>query len=666
MSEQSRLTEFPDNITHLRPQTSRITKTEPMQAREEPTTSFKRNENKDCSGMRKVHSVKALKMDFFKGKEGDQRETFLTAEFSRNATSSSSLVSWSRRQVHGSNTNICRNVDGEHSMRKVASWSGPQLSRRRRPSFSPSCNAEPEEETTLTIKLVPRILAKISIAILVLGALIDLSSKSNDSYLLRASSSANRPALGSAAIKSVTEALSPILPFTGGIDLRKEDYWTSASPLQSFTSVVGQVWEAFVSSKNISSRANKETSSTSQQSLQRILSHEAILSSPEGFISKDDIAQLTLEDVSQLIVFATESNRITFDESRFIGRQLPRVRKVIYAVNDAVQKSRGRGVLLSTRPGAPNKASQPGSMDTLMFCAVIRIFGEWRILRQVPDGFKGYAVGMNLGYKDIVQNIAKVELAVHSWLDASEVPSNGVIRSPTVIELLKYEFLQGIHPNLPRLKDRTAAMGLLWVCRQLQYQNQVYENTITKSDRFPSTTDAVAAAYKKVYNEYHGWAVQKIFTYSFQAAPEPEVIFRHMNPHKMKELREADMTANHRSKIADNEVVLQPEKEENPVISWLKKLENDLEKNPVVSWVKKIGDEWRRKVDEWRRKMLPWSDNNNDGLAQNRPDDEYFITAEMTKNASENINAFLLVARPLVADLGLVLERFNMNDPTKV
>ena len=31
--------------------------------------------------------------------------------------------------------------------------------------------------------------------------------------------------LGSAAISSVTSTLSPILPFTGGLDLRREDYW---------------------------------------------------------------------------------------------------------------------------------------------------------------------------------------------------------------------------------------------------------------------------------------------------------------------------------------------------------------------------------------------------------------------------------------------------------
>jgi hypothetical protein len=53
--------------------------------------------------------------------------------------------------------------------------------------------------------------------------------------------------LGSAAISSVTEALSPILPFTGGLDLRREDYWTNGL-FGSVSSIIEQVSDAFSSS----------------------------------------------------------------------------------------------------------------------------------------------------------------------------------------------------------------------------------------------------------------------------------------------------------------------------------------------------------------------------------------------------------------------------------
>ena len=48
-----------------------------------------------------------------------------------------------------------------------------------------------------------------------------------------------------------------------------------------------------------------------------------------------------------------------------------------------------------------NPAVGYGDIDALQFCAVVRLLVEWRILRQVPEGYKGYSVGMSLGHKDI-------------------------------------------------------------------------------------------------------------------------------------------------------------------------------------------------------------------------------------------------------------------------
>jgi hypothetical protein len=51
---------------------------------------------------------------------------------------------------------------------------------------------------------------------------------------------------------------------------------------------------------------------------------------------------------------------------------------------------------------------------------------------------------------------------------------------------------------------------------------------------FKTANSAVSSAYTDVYGKFHGWAVQKIFGYSFQAAPEVDVIYKYMNPHHLK------------------------------------------------------------------------------------------------------------------------------------
>jgi len=105
-------------------------------------------------------------------------------------------------------------------------------------------------------------------------------------------------------------------------------------------------------------------------------------------------------------------------------------------------------------------------------------------------------------------------------------------RSPTLRELLIQEIELDVHPNskLPQLKEKSAAMGLLWVQRQLHYQTSIFNNILSVPKLFPTMNIAVSGAYTSVYGNLHGWAVQKIFNYSFQSAPAAEEIFRHMNP----------------------------------------------------------------------------------------------------------------------------------------
>lgn len=332
--------------------------------------------------------------------------------------------------------------------------------------------------------------------------------------------------LGSAAISSITEELSPILPFAGGMDLRRADYWSTFDGdwFGTLKSVAHQVNEAFVQRKE----AKKELRESSPVDSRKKLStkHVNTIAAPKPFASVESIAALTLDEVAVLFRYATESSNQGFSYSRFVSPLKPKVRSVVESMRNAVRKSRGHGVkgFVNT-----DTATEDG-IDALKFAAAMRVFAEWRMVRLVPEGFKGFAVGMSLGHKDVVQNLVKMEDAVHFWLDQQTHIDGGHI-APSLRQLLSFEVETGIHPEnrLPRLTEKTAGMGLLWVSRQLSYQTHIFDN-ILHVNRFASSRDAIGAAYKSVYDQYHGWAVQKIFSYSFQAAPEAEVVLRHMNP----------------------------------------------------------------------------------------------------------------------------------------
>jgi len=411
----------------------------------------------------------------------------------------------------------------------------------------------------------------------------------------KTSNSRPRSGLGSAAIDSVTSALSPILPFTGGVDLRRKEYWDmSSSSLSSsslshddqegwwFTasSLVGWVQTAVTGdyvfsdkpvfssvlmrvpragalddgsdedgTMNVSSSQQRNAVVTRRRSSTQARS--PVLAAPEPFLSKEEIAQMTLADMAGVFRYAIESNRDGFDESQFFDQVSPRMKQVAAAMDDATMQSRGENVRSANTQiatdeqddnNAVSDALAPsvgfGDMDALQFCAAMRLFAEWRILRQVPEGYKGYAVGMGLGHKDVVQNVAKIESAAHAWTEEQSEDNIASSSSPTLRQLLQYEVDSDFHPTakLPQLKEKSSAMGLLWVRRQLQYQTAIFSNMMEVPSTYPNTNAAVAAAYKEVYDQYHGWAVQKIFNYSFQAAPQAEVIMRFMNPHRLKEV----------------------------------------------------------------------------------------------------------------------------------
>jgi len=231
------------------------------------------------------------------------------------------------------------------------------------------------------------------------------------------------------------------------------------------------------------------------------------------------------------------------------------------------------------------------------------------------------------------------------------------LRSPTIRDLLDFEVEMGVNPSgsLPRLKEKSAAMGLLWVRRQLQYQTLLFDNVMGIPAKFSSTAGAVSAAYKSVYDRYHGWAVQKIFSYSFQSAPEAEEIYKHMNPRLLEEVMHAGETL----KEASAEPVID-EGAATPDVA----VGDD---NPFVSFFNHVGGEWDKLVASIGKAFLPKEDSElslREGSNENAFDN--FVTQEMIKDAHGQIKNYLKVGFPLLSDLEAVFDELNMDDPSKV
>jgi hypothetical protein len=483
--------------------------------------------------------------------------------------------------------------------------------------------------------------------------------------------------LGSAAISSVTTTLSPILPFTGGVDLRREDYWANGV-IGSFSSVMEQVRDAFAtsetresSSKSYLSTARGGASVSSKRrrkSPNKKSQHTFALSRTEPFVPLKDIAELTLRDVAMAFRYALESTREGFNKGKFVSSAAPRVKKVFEQMSAAAALSRGKNVNVPTT----DLNLLHGDIDALHFCAAMRIFAEWRVLRQVPEGYKGYAIGMSLGQKDIIQNVAKIEKAVHSLIDHQGNVLNVLssqeygtskemaeIYSPTLRELLQYEVAMDIHGDeQPRLKEKSGAMGLLWVRRQLHYQTELFSNVIKIPEHFESSRAAVSAAYSEVFDKFHGWTVQKIFNYSFQAAPEAEEIIRFMNPQRLQEVTE-DAEAKFLGTKKDTRQTASDGGHQDG--------------NLLDRFGRHIGSEWGKLTrsiiqvfDKSPKEKTDYVRSSDELDVSLRVDIDDYINKEMEADAHEQILEYLDMAQPLLVDLASLFDEFNMEDPTKV
>ena len=575
------------------------------------------------------------------------------------------------------------------------------------------------------------------VSCLIFGTLSDLVFRSgggigiglNDKKHKLHDSESKSGILGSAMIESLSDALLPILPFAGGVDLRRDDAWKS---WRNYLSIFGDGDylndnETANSRKKVKVQLIPRGGAIGKKGRNGGPTSAMVLSTTESFLPLDDIADMTLREISYTFHYLVESGKEefhidTFVSTDFEGEQVnSRMEKAVRSIDDAAKRSRGEGIqpaLTSNEEGTSGDSSN-GDIDALRFSAAMRILAEWRVLRQVPPGYKGYAVGMNLGQKDVVQNLAKIEHAAHKWIEArlsdGQCDDGKVCdqkRSPTLRQLLEDEIDNNVHPNnkLPRLKDKTAAMGLLWVRRQLHYQTAIFDNILSVPKTYATVIEAVSAAYADVYGSLHGWAVQKIFNYSFQAAPNAKEIFRHMNPRLLEEVKNSatlpSQPDNYSNDEMSNDIMeeIMIESAPDDIEFFIpKELKVEIkEGNPFLNFFENIGSEFDKLGHhiggEWDKLLCNISNtfdknkdedcdnitsssssslaarggsssqqkSSNTNLNYDVIDVEEHTSKIMQEDANQHIEVFLKIVSPMLDDLAALFDEMNMDDPTKV
>eukprot|EP00546_Thalassionema_frauenfeldii_P011850 CAMPEP_0178908246 /NCGR_PEP_ID=MMETSP0786-20121207/7816_1 /TAXON_ID=186022 /ORGANISM="Thalassionema frauenfeldii, Strain CCMP 1798" /LENGTH=370 /DNA_ID=CAMNT_0020580127 /DNA_START=646 /DNA_END=1755 /DNA_ORIENTATION=+ len=370
----------------------------------------------------------------------------------------------------------------------------------------------------------------------------------------------------------------------------------------------------------------------------------------------------------------------------------------MHATNTAVIKSRGFNVAAAKTEGTTSN----GNYDALYFCAASRLIVDWRAVKAVPEEYKAYSVGMKMAKRDLIQNIAKVEDGVHKWIDSKVSAGIEEIDSPTISQLLKYELLNGVHPRLPKLKDNTVAIGVVWMYRQLQFQSEIFRNLQECRASNDSAMYAMKAAYKTVFDNYHGWALQQGFNYAFKGAPPISMIFSMMNPDLSVSIEnkanEADvvilpMTFHSTDKDRDDEVVEdmfhgfdlfqnidrgwktlggkveqewfglidklvmggnRPMKENRSSVRSSSESETDADESIASDGSLSV----KTNCEEYARNSIP-------SFVLSGPSLELHIKDETSKAANNDMKAYSTVMSPMLEDISWTINDFGMNDPSK-
>jgi hypothetical protein len=448
-----------------------------------------------------------------------------------------------------------------------------------------------------------------------------------------------------------------------------------------------------VSSRDALSRLSTSILKSFTSSASRRRAALQAITTKECFARLDYIEQLSVGDITVLFRYAASVNHADFIRKQFLAGHSDLIRAMVTAIDLAVKVSRGS----SSEAAKIASNSKQGDIDALYFLATTRIFAEWRTVRMVPKGFKRYSVAMNLAYRDVLQNSAKIESAVHAYLKyhlGSLSDIDQTIPSPSLRQLLQYELDTNVHSNLPRLTDYSAASGLLWIKRQLHYQEVTFANTLQIPAVYPSSKDAGGAAYREVYESCHGWAVKQIFQNSFGASPSVEAIWKAMVPPK-KPFKASSVKASSASTkdsprrprgpgrklsdVSEDTFPLDGERPENEIIVALDNFGKHItgEWNKLLNNFNCVTDEEHKQANlvacaesflDIQGGASTSFDSVDDNVDDNVVEQQVRIagaSASPVDKVKREIEEHIQEMWPIVGELSGLIEELNMNDPTK-
>jgi Glycolipid transfer protein (GLTP) len=439
------------------------------------------------------------------------------------------------------------------------------------------------------------------------------------------------------------------------------------------------------------------------------------ISTNDMFISEHDLGNLSLFNIKEILTYIIEMNRPDFNRQSRLNNLKQNAQNVIISVEAAVSESMGSGTVLPRKTMDQHildsntmQCGNAASIDALGFVAFVRLFAEWRAVRLVPKtGYKAYAFGMGLAKRDLLQNAEKLENAVQQYLINQEEKkcSHMKTSSPTLMQILQFELDQRKHPTLPRLTDNSAASGLLWIQRQIQYQTKIFKNVaMIEYGDFKSSKDAALAAYRSTYELYHGFVLRQLFQRTVEASPDADVLLRYMNMPNLYFDDENDLTFSSSAPTIDEDIdinvptiyegvdiheawvhvpidqsivssspdlIIEADSPTDSVDTRKSSIFAKINGQIVRMFTQCSGKETAKVNDKNVFDMMSTNKSSNESMTRFESNTVHLgITpyrTEKTKQrqASEDISDYLETAQPILDELDILLNEFNMKDPSR-
>ena len=197
-----------------------------------------------------------------------------------------------------------------------------------------------------------------------------------------------------------------------------------------------------------------------------------------------------------------------------------------------------RQLLPSPRSEVPADAAQPGAApaDARRLRKIASVFSECchgeedvdvHALVEAGRAFVGMLESVGgfaaLSIQEAANNLSKITAGMQAV----------GARGGSLLSILRAEVQSGIHGAGGLLKDPSAAMGVLWICRFLTFWEEV---CLMRAQPPPPDGEVVSlrktieGAYKHTLLPYHGWVTEKAFDVAAAAAPDWAVVRPHFAP----------------------------------------------------------------------------------------------------------------------------------------